>query len=390
MMQLSSPYDTALTRRYRASTPPPALYSLELPPIQNLSPDVVTPPSPESPNKVDDQNKETCSSSMTSHHQMPAFLEPVPHLDNHRMSYYESAFRPILFKDTTCKSVVDKIPSLQIPIPRRTLQPAPNPLTTSSAIATAGDTRAVATAATSDIHQYRHQHNHHIHDKQVDKRQAAGYSPMSPTMATASAAAAAAAVQHHPSSGSSSDDEALLDEHDPATRVAAEALAAASAAAHHRAAQEEQLVSLVMQNKRSSGLDHTKFLTKNAHIKRPRNAWIHFRCHYGQALKTQDPTLRAEEISKRASRRWARLTEKEKKPWHDLAEQEKIAHKEAFPEYRYCPKRHSPSSSGPSSSTSPTSVNPMHFHDAAAGGAEDHSEGNTSGHQYKKARRRTK
>ncbi|KAI8335685.1 hypothetical protein BC941DRAFT_429046 [Chlamydoabsidia padenii] len=86
-------------------------------------------------------------------------------------------------------------------------------------------------------------------------------------------------------------------------------------------------------------LDQSMFLTKNAHIKRPRNAWIHFRCHYGQALKTQDPTLRAEEISKRASRRWSSLSENEKRPWHQMAEQEKQAHKEAFPEYRYCPKR---------------------------------------------------
>ncbi|KAH8552644.1 hypothetical protein BGW37DRAFT_489730 [Umbelopsis sp. PMI_123] len=83
----------------------------------------------------------------------------------------------------------------------------------------------------------------------------------------------------------------------------------------------------------------SSFIDKNAHIKRPRNAWIHFRCHYGQALKAQDPTLRTDEISKRASRRWAKLTDKQKKPWHDLAEQEKQAHKEAFPEYRYCPKR---------------------------------------------------
>jgi hypothetical protein len=33
------------------------------------------------------------------------------------------------------------------------------------------------------------------------------------------------------------------------------------------------------------------------------------------------------------------LSENEKRPWHQLAEQEKQAHKEAFPEYRYCPKR---------------------------------------------------
>jgi hypothetical protein len=81
------------------------------------------------------------------------------------------------------------------------------------------------------------------------------------------------------------------------------------------------------------------FLTKNAHIKRPRNAWIHFRCHYGQALKAQDSSLRAEEISKRASRRWSSLSDLEKKPWHDLAEQDKQAHKAAFPGYRYCPRR---------------------------------------------------
>ncbi|CAO3591894.1 unnamed protein product [Absidia cylindrospora] len=41
-----------------------------------------------------------------------------------------------------------------------------------------------------------------------------------------------------------------------------------------------------------------EFVTKNAHIKRPRNAWIHFRCYFGQSLKAKDPTIRAEEISK--------------------------------------------------------------------------------------------
>ncbi|KAL0097602.1 hypothetical protein J3Q64DRAFT_1714264 [Phycomyces blakesleeanus] len=153
-------------------------------------------------------------------------------------------------------------------------------------------------------------------------------------------------------------------------------------------------------NKSQIGLDQSMFLTKNAHIKRPRNAWIHFRCHYGQALKTEDPTLRAEEISKRASRRWARLTEKEKKPWHDLAEQEKQAHKEAFPEYRYCPKRANNSvllncPTPPSSSASSTSSRispvlclprthdmsfPLIHQDIIANGNDMH----------KKARRRTK
>ncbi|CAO3596466.1 unnamed protein product [Absidia cylindrospora] len=86
------------------------------------------------------------------------------------------------------------------------------------------------------------------------------------------------------------------------------------------------------------------FVTKNAHIKRPRNAWIHFRCYFGQALKSTDPTIRAEEISKRASEYWSRLTNKQKKPWHVMAEQEKLAHQEAFPDYRYRPKRALPKS----------------------------------------------
>lgn len=57
------------------------------------------------------------------------------------------------------------------------------------------------------------------------------------------------------------------------------------------------------------------------------------------SLSTPPPLFRC------ASRRWARLSENEKKPWHSLAEQEKLAHREAFPEYRYCPRRTNPNGS---------------------------------------------
>lgn len=149
-------------------------------------------------------------------------------------------------------------------------------------------------------------------------------SPMSPTMAAASASAAASAAHRHPGSQVAA---SLLKAIQPDDEEVDIAVAFADCYSNSR-----------------NNVDQSMFLTKNAHIKRPRNAWIHFRCHYGQALKIQDPTLRAEEISKRASRRWSQLSENEKKPWHGLAEQEKLAHREAFPEYRYCPRRATPSS----------------------------------------------
>ncbi|KAF7724207.1 hypothetical protein EC973_001226 [Apophysomyces ossiformis] len=213
-------------------------------------------------------------------------------------------------------------------------------------------------------------------------------------MAAASATAASAAIQRHPGSlvadtflnclrlpnaSVSEDDSALTEDN---KRDAAEALACASADTRDQKQASFARVSFMVHGtkKASLGLDTTMFLTKNAHIKRPRNAWIHFRCHYGQALKTQDPTLRAEEISKRASRRWARLTEKEKKPWHDLAEQEKQAHKEAFPEYRYCPKR----------ANSSTTANPSSSSGVYRLGLSSEMDLTADGDTEKKARRRTK
>lgn len=76
---------------------------------------------------------------------------------------------------------------------------------------------------------------------------------------------------------------------------------------------------------------------------------------------------------RRASRRWGKLSEIEKRPWHGLAEQEKLAHREAFPEYRYCPRRATSSSVSPPSppaavnnrvrSATISEMNPPHMHD---------------------------
>lgn len=294
----------------------------------------------------------------------PAFLEPAPQLDNHRISHYEPAFRPLLFStfkgnpfrssSTTCHSsttsdtastdsstsngsqrkwkfFTHKIPSLQIPVPRRSF-PVLQPKSRGASSSSSKETNHQQHHRTTRIQQQ--QHSNHQPQQQIMERDDQPqyrdvYSPMSPTMASASAAAAAAAVKHHPGSSvaeaflkclrlsglqrqsttppppcslssssssthssSSEDETALLEEQDPATRLAAEALAAASADAHHRAAQGEQLVSLVMHQKKrssSSGLDHSQFLTKNAHIKRPRNAWIHVNITHSYTYPLKPP-----------------------------------------------------------------------------------------------------
>lgn len=93
-------------------------------------------------------------------------------------------------------------------------------------------------------------------------------STMSPIMASASASAAAAANHRHPGSHvaksllESIGSTTSVDQHlafSSSTKPLNKKQAAAAAAA-------------------ASNVDQSMFLTKNAHIKRPRNAWIHVSC----------------------------------------------------------------------------------------------------------------
>ncbi|KAG2193262.1 hypothetical protein INT46_002629, partial [Mucor plumbeus] len=302
-----SPKEEYLTDQHAVSNYSSVAFSpVELAPILNISDN--RPPSPDSPKlKKFTLSNHSYYNQHQYQQQCPPFLEPTPQLKIH-----ETGFFPLdLFK-----VFKTKIPTL-----RRSSSIQHNGSSSSSSSRYSTASPPVTTSI------------------------AANDSTMSPIMASASASAAAAANHRHPGSHVA---KTLLESIGSATSVdqnltfssstkplnKKQAAAAAAAAA--------------------SNVDQSMFLTKNAHIKRPRNAWIHFRCHYGQALKSQDPTLRAEEISKRASRRWGKLSENEKRPWHGLAEQEKLAHREAFPEYRYCPRRAN-SSSCSSSSTAPPS-----------------------------------
>ncbi|KAL0083745.1 hypothetical protein J3Q64DRAFT_1748966 [Phycomyces blakesleeanus] len=312
--QSNKPY--SLNVRYPAHTPPPSTSPIELPPILDMCDPftVDRPPSPTSPSMT---KRDDFLFSLPS---PPAFLEPAPQLNSHA-SFVFPPFKEAL-ESIQLQNQYYQYQGVHMPIPRCSSHQAfaptqSNPATGDSEGEDPRDGRSYSPTSSSTTSSMS------TISGPISRRL-----PISPTMAAASASAASAA--HHRSGSLVTDTlvNALRlttpDNHEPL-------VVDLSSPSYTR-------VSFMVHGNPVS-MDQSMFLTKNAHIKRPRNAWIHFRCHYGQALKSQDPTLRAEEISKRASRRWAKLTEREKKPWHDLAEQEKQAHKEAFPEYRYSPKR---------------------------------------------------
>ncbi|KAI9285499.1 hypothetical protein BC943DRAFT_337223 [Umbelopsis sp. AD052] len=98
-------------------------------------------------------------------------------------------------------------------------------------------------------------------------------------------------------SGSDGEDDSAPEESDDSDDEVVEAVIAAPKNAKQNGGKRKRATSGTgkINFKEEAG---SSFIDKNAHIKRPRNAWIHFRCHYGQALKAQDPTLRTDEISK--------------------------------------------------------------------------------------------
>ncbi|KAI7907945.1 uncharacterized protein BX663DRAFT_482191 [Cokeromyces recurvatus] len=336
--------------------------TIQLPPLKDIS------------------TSEKCT-SMLSVNKLPQFLEPIPVFENYRC---ESAFVPRIYSSFSSKETPSLVPSSASSCSESPNPPSPLPDVNSS-ISHQQRTSPISSINSSQI-PCRYAYLPSIqpkpntiphHEQLVSSRCPVAHNsnwsresssipmvdesgaPLSPTMRAAAAAAAAASMQNHSGSLvadtfinsislSAADEEEfsakkqrLNHGHITSSYTGGVCPFSKEIANGNKQPSFARVSFMLHGTKRPStiGADQRMFLTKNAHIKRPRNAWIHFRCHYGQALKSQDPTLRAEEISKRASRRWARLSENEKKPWHDLAEQDKQAHKAAFPEYRYCPRR---------------------------------------------------
>ncbi|KAI8332081.1 hypothetical protein BC941DRAFT_437470 [Chlamydoabsidia padenii] len=329
-------------------TPPPSASPADLPPIPEMTSNGRhltlgkndTPPSPASPKKQKDA--------------LPAYLEPTPQMYSHDESNAINKIRPQLFhllapplvcfptRRATAPTLTHQQQSIYSSLPKRSYsQSMDHPIRPITTTLSSGITQLVSndmirypstpsssgSSSPTTIHQQHNGNKKNKYSNSTTSSLSSSSIPTSPfhqgqdlcTSPTLAAACTSAANMHKPFSSPSS----------PSSTSTINTSFDLTGHTHSRMKLDDD----------KKQVDQSMFLTKNAHIKRPRNAWIHFRCHYGQALKIQDPTLRAEEISKRASRRWSLLSEKEKRPWHQLAEQEKQAHKVAFPEYRYCPKR---------------------------------------------------
>ena len=75
-----------------------------------------------------------------------------------------------------------------------------------------------------------------------------------------------------------------------------------------------------------------------AHVPRPRNPFIIFRCDFVKRGVVPASVERDHRIVSRiAGERWHRMSDQEKQTWKDLAEQEKLHHALKYPDYRYRP-----------------------------------------------------
>nr|AST15017.1 mat1-1-3 [Trichoderma spinulosum]AST15026.1 mat1-1-3 [Trichoderma spinulosum] len=70
-------------------------------------------------------------------------------------------------------------------------------------------------------------------------------------------------------------------------------------------------------------------------ISRPRNSWILYRQFFAGEFARCYPGITASELSTLISTKWKSELPHEKKFWHDLAEQEKLNHRQRHPDYKY-------------------------------------------------------
>ena len=97
---------------------------------------------------------------------------------------------------------------------------------------------------------------------------------------------------------------------------------------------------------------HTRLVNGHHHVPRPRNPFILFRCdlvHQRKVLPRSD--LDDTNISRIAGDLWREMTAAQKKPWVELAAQEKARHALLYPDYKYAPAHNGPKSKKAKSDT---------------------------------------
>ncbi|KAJ7196126.1 high mobility group box domain-containing protein, partial [Mycena pura] len=75
------------------------------------------------------------------------------------------------------------------------------------------------------------------------------------------------------------------------------------------------------------------------HVPRPSNSWILFRSEYFQKhtkATQQNPKLG---LDQEAAQVWNSMSEKDRRPYKELADKTKAEHEVRHPDYRYSPRR---------------------------------------------------
>ncbi|KAH8917998.1 hypothetical protein BT69DRAFT_1193739, partial [Atractiella rhizophila] len=76
-------------------------------------------------------------------------------------------------------------------------------------------------------------------------------------------------------------------------------------------------------------------------INRPDNVWVVFLKHYRVARQEAKAMglINSKQITKEASKIWKKMTDEDRAPYHEIAEEQKKIHKIKHPDYRFHPRR---------------------------------------------------